>query len=39
MFGLFSYFRAKSDITFMLSDPDFLYGDEIPCVSQVVFEI
>jgi len=30
---------AKSDVMFLLSDPDFLYGSEIPRVSHVVLEI
>ena len=30
---------AKSDVIFLLSHPDFVYGDEILRVSRVVFEI
>jgi len=42
VFGFWGYLAtsdAKCDVMFLLSDPDFLEGDEISRVSRVVSEI
>jgi len=41
-FGFWGYLTtsgAKSDVTFLLSDPDFYKGDEISRLSRLIFEI